>query len=375
MMLILIAPGAFKNSLTARQAAEAIERGLRRSGLQADLRLLPAADGGNGTLNAFLVNGGEQVEVTVEDPFGKPISSAFGLINNGHTAVIEMALASGLELITSLDPMTASTYGTGQLIKRALERGAKKLIIGMGGSATVDGGAGALEALGVKLLDSEGNPIPRGGGGLAQLAQVDPSALDKHWQEVEIVYATDVDNPAVGLDGAAAVFAPQKGATPEQVERLEANLQHFFSTITIQTGVDVRTVPGSGAAGALSGGLMSFLGGRIESGIDLLLHHNGFEERLKGASLIVTGEGRLDSQSVRGKTPLGIARRAQAAGVPVVAIVGSLAIEDEELHKAGIHAAMPITTEPMSLEKAITSADTLVEKAALRLGYLLQLQL
>lgn len=372
-MQVIIAPGAFKHSLTARAAAQAIARGLKRSGLPYELKLLPAADGGNGTLDAFLANGGERVSITVEDPFGNRIESAFGLLNDGRTAVIEMALASGLELISTLDPLRASTYGTGELMQAALDSGATQVIVGMGGSATVDGGAGALQALGVKLLDTNGNPISRGGGGLSQLDRVDASGLDPRWRKVEVIYATDVDHPAVGTEGAAAVFGPQKGATPEQVDLLEAGLQRFFGLIAAQTGVDVRTIPGGGAAGALSGGLIAFLGGRIEPGIDLLLAYNGFEQELSSAMLVVTGEGRLDQQSIRGKTPVGIARRAKAAGVPVVAIVGGLALDDDALDAAGIQAALPIVTEPMSLDSALQQAESLVERAALRLGVLLQI--
>lgn len=370
---IIIAPGAFKHSLSAAATAEAIARGLRRSGLDADFRLLPVADGGNGTLDAFLANGGERVAVTVENPFGERIDSAFGLIDNRRVAVIEMALASGIELITELDPLRASTYGTGELLKAALDSGAQQIIIGLGGSATVDGGAGALQALGIRLLDAAGNDLPRGGGGLDQLRTVDASALDPRWQDVEFIIASDVDNPAVGEDGAARVFGPQKGATPALVEQLEANLQHFFSVIAAQTGVDVRQTPGGGAAGAIAAGLLAFLQARIEPGIDLLLRHNGFEQELQGAALVLTGEGRLDSQSVRGKTPLGIARRSGAAGVPVVAIVGGLALDDAELHAAGIQAALPIVTEPMLLAEALKHAEALIERAALRLGYLLQI--
>ncbi len=372
-MKIVIAIGAFKHSLSASAAAEAVARGLRRSGLAADLVLLPIADGGNGTLDAFLTGGGQRLVRTVRDPFGRPVEAAFGVRDD--VAVIEMALASGLELIAAdeLDPLRASTYGTGELLSAALNSGVQRVIVGMGGSATVDGGAGCLQALGVRLLDADGQDVPPGGGSLHLIRQIDASGLDPRWREVEVIIASDVDNPTLGSDGAAAVFGPQKGATPAQVATLEANLRHFFTLVADQMGVDVRTLPGGGAAGALSAGLMAFLGGRIESGIDLIGDLLPFDQALTGADLLITGEGRMDTQTLHGKGPIGIARRAREYGVPSVALVGGLAIDDAQLHDGGIWAALPITTAPMSLERALADADALVERAALRLGYLLQL--
>ena len=373
-MKILIAPGVFKHSLGASAVAEAIARGLARSGLDANCDMLPIADGGNGTLDAFLAQGGKRVRVTVRDPLGREIEAAYGLIDDGHTAVIEMALASGLELVgaDNLDPLSTTTYGTGQLLQAALEAGARRFIVGMGGSATVDGGAGAVQALGVRLLDTNGNAIPDGGGGLAQVATVDASGLDPHWQETEVIIASDVDNPTLGERGAAAIFGPQKGASPADVDVLEANLRHYFTVIADQVGVDVRSVTGGGAAGALSAGLMAFIGGRIESGIDLILNHNRFVERLEEADLVITGEGRIDEQTIYGKGPIGVARLAREHGVPTVAIVGGLEADDALLHEAGIQAVLPVVTGPMALDEALARADELVERAALRLGYVLQ---
>ncbi len=373
---ILIAPGAFKHSLSASAAATAIERGLRRAGINTGLQQLPIADGGNGTLDAFLARGGERVSLTVDDPLGRPVKVAFGLLPDGETAVIEMALASGLELLTDAerDPLRASTFGTGQLMRAALERGAKRLIVGMGGSATVDGGAGCVEALGVRLLDAGGEPITRGGGGLADVATVDTSGLDPRWQDTRVIIASDVENPTLGDEGAAAVFGPQKGASPQQVATLEANLRHFFTVVSQQTGVDVRETVGGGAAGALSAGIMAFIGGEIESGIDLLLQHNRFAEALDGASLVITGEGQMDEQTIYGKGPVGVARLAAEQGVPTVALVGGLNVDDAVLHEAGIHAVLPIVDKPMPLADALTNADALLQRAALRLGYLLQLR-
>ncbi|MBC7870213.1 MAG: glycerate kinase [Chitinophagaceae bacterium] len=375
MKNVVIAPGAFKNSLSAQSASEAIARGLRRSGLNAALVLLPIADGGNGTLDAFLAAGGQRIVLQLDDPLGRKVPSAYGLLPDGKTAVIEMALASGLELLTNeeLDPLNASTYGTGQLMQTALERGARRFIVGMGGSATVDGGAGCVQALGVRLLDKNGDDLVRGGGALAYLHTIDTSLVDQRWHECEIVIATDVENPALGLEGAAAVFAPQKGASTADVVLLENALHHYFTIIEHQLGKDVKRVSGGGAAGAFAAGLMAFLDGKIESGIDLLLVHNHFEDHLKDADLVITGEGQMDSQTIYGKGPIGVARLAKKYGVPTVAIVGGLNVDDEILHEAGITAVLPIVNKPMSLEEAIANAAELVEQAALRLGYLLQM--
>ena len=372
-MRIVIASGAFKHSLSAVDAAEAIERGLKRSGLDADLVLLPIADGGNGTLDACLVGGGKRVISAVLDPLDRPIEAAFGFI--GDSAVVEMALASGLELLTpaELDPLRASTFGTGQLMQAALNSGIRRIIVGVGGSATVDGGAGCLQALGVRLLDNKGQEVGHGGGNLHQIAQIDISALDPRWREVEVIVASDVDNPTLGEQGAAAIFGPQKGASPAQIETLEANLRHFFTLVAEQLGVDVRASRGGGAAGALSAGLMALLDARIESGIDLILDLRGFDDMLKEATLVITSEGRMDDQTIHGKGPIGVARRARKRGVPTIALVGGLEIDDQLLHQAGLWTALPIIDRPMPLEAALAQADVLIERAALRLGYLLRL--
>jgi len=373
-MRIIVAPGAFKNSLRADEVARAIESGIARSGLDAEVMIAPIADGGNGTLDAFLASGGQRKTLTVEDPVGRPVEAAYGLLPDGQTAVIEMALASGLELLKGwqLNPMIASTYGTGQLMKAALDDGVKRIIIGMGGSATVDGGAGCLQALGVHLFDAYGRDVPRGGGNLDQIFVIDWQGLDPRWKNVEVLIASDVDNPPLGEKGAAAVFGPQKGATPQQVEKLEANLRHFFTLVRDQLGVDVLNVEGGGAAGAFAAGLMAFLNGRIVSGIDLILQYSGFTEALQEADLVITGEGQMDAQTIHGKGPIGVARLAQQHGVPTIAIVGGLNVRDDVLHDAGLQAVLPIVTGPMSLDEAIEHAAELVERAALRLGYILQ---
>jgi glycerate 2-kinase len=375
-MKIIIAPGAFKHSLSARAAAEAIERGLVKSGLGAEFRLLPIADGGNGTLDAFLAGGGERIETEALDPLGRRIRAAFGLLPDGETAVIEMALASGLELVRrdELNAIKASTYGTGILMQAALDAGARRVIVGIGGSATTDGGAGCLQALGVRLLDADMNLLPTGADALAQVRQVDFSGLDSRWQQVEVIVAADVENPAVGPNGTAAVYGPQKGANPAEVDFLDRVLTHFFGVIAAQTGKDVRDVPGGGAAGALAAGLMTCLPARIQSGADLTLDYNGFDAAVSTADLVITGEGRMDSQTLSGKGPIGAARRAKQLGVPTVALVGGLQIDDALLHEAGLQAVLPIIPGPMPLDEALQRAAELLEMAARRLGYLLQLQ-
>ncbi len=372
---ILVAAGAFKQSLTAAEACAAIARGLGESGLDAAIEQLPIADGGNGTLDAFLTTGGERISLPAMDPLMRPVDAAYGLIEEGRTAVIEMALASGMELLApaELNPLVATTYGTGQLMADALSRGVERIIIGLGGSATVDGGMGCLSALGLKLLDADGNAIPFGGGGLAELATIDDSGLNRRWGDVEIVIASDVENPTLGERGAARVFGPQKGADPAMVGLLERNLRHCFTTVNAQRGVDVRSVKGGGAAGAFAAGLMAFLNCRLESGIDLVLAHNRFREKLADCALAVTGEGQIDAQTLDGKGPLGVAQLAAEYGVPTIAIVGGLNIDDRLLHEAGVQAVFSIVDKPMTLEQALADAEDLTRRAALRLGYALQL--
>lgn len=372
---VLVAAGAFKQSLSAAEACAAIARGLGESGLGAAIEQLPIADGGNGTLDAFLATGGERVSVTVMDPLMRPVNAEYGLIEDGRTAVIEMALASGMELLApnELNPLVATTYGTGQLMADALSRGVERIIIGLGGSATVDGGMGCLSALGMKLLDADGNDVPFGGGGLAELTAIDEGGLDRRWDDIEIVIASDVENPTLGERGAARVFGPQKGADAAMVELLERNLRHCFTTVYEQRGVDVRAAKGGGAAGAFAAGLMAFLNCRLESGIDLVLAHNRFREKLADCALVITGEGQIDAQTLDGKGPLGVAQLAAEYGVPTIAIVGGLNIDDRVLHEAGVQAAFSIVDKPMLLEAALADAEDLTRRAALRLGYILKM--
>jgi glycerate kinase len=373
--VILIAAGAFKHSLTAAAACEAIARGLRASPLELPLVEFPIADGGNGTLDAYLRQGGEPISAEVRGPLGKSVDAAFGILPDGETAVIEMALASGLELIAKPDALAATTYGTGELIRAALDRGVKRIIIGLGGSATTDGGAGCLQALGLRLLDQRGTEISFGGGGLDQLASIDASQLDSRLDETEIIVAADVDNPAVGPNGAAAIFGPQKGASPADIDRLDAALKHWFILSREVTGLDVLHLPGGGAAGALAAGLMAYANAQIKSGVDLLLDYANFNRVLAAAALVITGEGKLDMQSLSGKGPIGVAKRAQAQGIPVIALAGTVDAEADMLQAAGINAAWPIVDHIMLLDEALHNGTSLLERAAFRLGCTLAVQL
>ena len=325
-MRIVIAPQEFKGSLTAIQAAQAIADGLRRGLPDADPVLVPMADGGPGTVDAVVTaKGGRWLETTVRDPLGAPVDAAWGIVA-GDTAVVEMAAASGLLLVPEArrDPRVTSTYGTGQLIAAALAAGCRRIIVGVGGSATNDGGAGVAQALGARLLDDAGHDLPPGGAALARLARIDGSDLDPRLREAQVFAATDVFNPLCGLHGASAVYGPQKGATPETVRELDAALAHYAAVIERDLGVRVLDVPGAGAAGGLGAGLVAFLGAQIVPGAQLVAEIVGLQQRIAGADLVIAGEGRLDAQTAFGKAPREVARLAHQAGVPVIAIAGTM---------------------------------------------------
>lgn len=334
------------------------------------------ADGGEGTVEALVdATGGRYVQTPVVGPLGEPVTARFGMLGDGTTAVIEMAAASGLPLVPPhrRNPMVATTYGTGQLIRKALDLGARRIIIGIGGSATVDGGAGMAQALGVRLLDAEGRELGPGGGELSRLSRIDLSGRDPRLQNAELLVACDVDNPLYGPRGAAPVFGPQKGATPEMVAQLDGNLHHMAEVIRRDLGVDVSQLPGGGAAGGLGAGLVAFCGARLQPGVELVIAANRLEERLRGADLVVTGEGALDRQTPHGKTPAGVGRLAQQLGIPAVAIVGAVGegVDRDLLRSCGLDAILPIVPRPMSLSDAMAQAELLLEQAGERLGWLL----
>ena len=366
-MSILIAPAAFKGSLTAGGAAAAMARGAQAAAPHARVVQLPRADGGEGTAAAMAAaSGGALRAAWVEGPLGAPVEAAYALLGDGVTAVVEMATASGLWLLRreQYDAPRASTYGTGQLIRAALDAGCRHLIVGVGGSATVDGGAGMAEALGVRLLDHAGQPIGRGGGGLAALHRVDLSGRDPRLDAVEVTVACDVTNPLIGPGGAAAVFGPQKGASPEQVDLLERNLSHLADVLRRDLGVRVADLPGAGAAGGLAAGLIAFLGARVASGFETVAAAVGLAERLDGCDLVLTGEGRVDGQTLSGKVIAGVARAAASQGVPVVVLAGGVLPDAYALHERGVTALFSIVPGPLALEEAEGRAAELIARCA-----------
>ncbi len=368
-MKIVVAPDSFKGSLSALQAAEAIEQGIGKVFSDANIKKIPMADGGEGTAQSLVdATGGQLLVERVADPLGNEIEAEYGILGDRTTAVIEMAAASGLTLvpIDRRDPFVTTTYGTGQLIKAALNRGCRKLIIGIGGSATNDGGAGMAEALGAKLLTSNGKSISPGGWGLGALDTINLSDLDSRLGATATVVACDVDNPLTGTNGAAHVYGPQKGATPEMIETLDANLARFASIVKRDMGRSVGDIPGSGAAGGLGAGLIAFLNAELKSGVEIIIDAVQLEKQLEGASFVVTGEGEINFQTVFGKTPVGVAKLAKKLGIPVIAIAGSIADGADEVHEAGIDAIIDIVPTPMPLEKAVRNAFDLTAEAATR---------
>ncbi len=361
---IIIAPDKFKGSLSAVDAAAAIGRGVARARPDAEVVLLPVADGGEGTVAAAVAAGYAEHIVTVEGPTGEPVKATFAV--RGDAAVIEMAEASGLRILPGhrAAPRTATTYGTGQLVTAALDAGARHIVLGIGGSATTDGGAGLAQALGVRLLDRAGAELPRGGAALADLDRIDVSGLDPRVAAAEFTVASDVENPLVGPQGAAAIYGPQKGASPEDVAVLDAALTRYAEILRRDVGIAVADVPGAGAAGGLGAGALAFLGAELTSGIALLLDVVGFRSAVQGASLVITGEGSFDEQTLSGKAPVGVARAAAAAGVPVVALVGRLAVTPEQLDAVGIRGARAVLELEPDLERAQRDAAPLLSRLA-----------
>ena len=368
-MRVVIAPDSYKGSLTAAEVAEAMAAGVRRVWPEAQLTLVPMADGGEGTVQALVdATGGRLITATVRGPLGDPVEATFGMMGDGETAVIEMAQASGLPLVPRerRNPLITTTYGTGELIRRALDEGAARLIIGIGGSATNDGGAGMAQALGVRLLDAAGQDLGPGGAELARLDRIDTSGLDPRLSAVEITVACDVDNPLTGPRGASAVFGPQKGATPEMVAQLDAALRRWAEVIRRDLGRDVENVPGAGAAGGLGAGLMALLNARLRRGVEIVVEATGLERHLTDADLCLTGEGNTDFQTAHGKTPMGVAQAARRHGVPVICISGGLGRDHRRIYDVGIDAALPIVPGPVDLDAAMASGAAYVADATER---------
>jgi len=373
-MRIVIAPNAFKGSLSALQAAEAIRDGVLAAAADADLVLVPIADGGDGTVDALVAaTDGERRTQRVRGPLMDDVDADYGVIDNGKTAVIEMAKAAGLALVPPQrrDPRVTTTYGVGELLLHAYDAGARQFIVGIGGSATNDAGAGMAQALGYHLLDDRGHELPPGGLALKRLARIHVGGVHGNWKEAVVDVACDVTNPLTGPSGASAVYGPQKGATPAMVAELDAALRHVAEIIRRDLGVDVEALPGAGAAGGLGAGLVAFAGARLRPGAEMIMQALNLDDRIKGADLVITGEGRLDSQTARfGKGPAAVARHARNAGIPVVGLGGSVADEAElSLLFDGVEATV---VEPGSLDDAIAQARPLLTRAASRVMRLLQ---
>jgi glycerate 2-kinase len=368
-MKVIIAPDSFKGCLSAKQVTLAMERGIRKAVHNDQLNLeiikVPMADGGEGTVDAIIEAAGGNIFVDdATDPLGKKISAFYGVLPD-NTAVIEMAATSGLNLITppERNPLRTTTYGTGQLILSALKKGCTNFIIGIGGSATNDGGAGMAQALGAKLLDHEGNDIGLGGGELAKVVKIDLSALNPSIKTAKFTIASDVKNTLCGPEGASYVYGPQKGATPEMVKILDDNLHHFAAVIKKDMGKDLLDVPGSGAAGGLGAGLLAFLGADIKSGITIVMEVANFEKEIRNTDFVITGEGATDFQSMFGKVPFGIAQVAKKWGKPVFCISGTLGTGYEKLYDIGITGLFSIVNKPMTLDEAINRGEELLEQA------------
>lgn len=367
---VVIAPDKFKGSLTAAEVAGHVAAGLRRVRPDVPLTLLPVADGGDGTVDAAVASGFSRVRTAVTGPTGEPVAASYAV--RGTTAVVELAEASGLRRLPGgeLAPLTASSRGTGELVDAALRGGARRIVLGLGGSACTDGGAGMAAALGVRFLDADGAELPPGGGELRRLASVEAGSLASRLADVEVIVASDVDSPLLGPDGAAEVFAPQKGASPEQVRVLEEGLARLASVAepvaaggVPRSGV-VAERAGAGAAGGVGFGAMAFLGATVRPGIGYLLDLLGFTEAVRGARLVVTGEGSLDPQSLRGKAPVGVAEAAAREGARTVAVAGRRALTGEQLHAAGIRDAFALTDLEPDPARCMADAGPLLERLA-----------
>lgn len=369
-MKFVIAPDSFKGGLTAKQAAETMARGIKRIYPNAEYELVPMADGGEGTVQSLVdATGGQLITAGVHNPFNELTKVDYGMLGDGKTAVIEMAAASGIQFINSqtANPLITTTYGTGELILDAIDRGASKIIIGIGGSATVDGGAGMAQALGVKLLKADGTAIGFGGGSLSDLDHLDISQIDPRVLKTTIAIASDVTNPLTGADGAAAVFGPQKGATPKMVKVLDKGLHHYAQVIARDTGKNVEDLPGAGAAGGLGAGLLAFTNAQMQHGVDLVIAATKLRNKASGADFVFTGEGGIDFQTKFGKTPYGVAQacKSVAPNAPVIVLAGNIGKGVESLYTAdAIDAIFSTPAGAKSLEQALADAENDIAQTA-----------
>lgn len=364
-MRVVVAPDSFKGSISARDLCAAARRGIHAVDPAIEVIELPLADGGEGTVeNMVYSTKGQTRLVQVNDPLGRPIRAVYGILGDDATVIIEMAQASGLPLLRpdERNPLITSSFGTGELIVHALNEGYRKFIIGLGGSATNDGGVGMLKALGASFYDQDGVLLPKGGASLEKLSYMDLSGLDKRLQESTFTIASDVNNPLCGANGASAVFGPQKGATPEMVQRLDMALSRFADVVEKQLGVDVRHLPGSGAAGGMGAGLLAFLHAEFKSGIELVMDAIQFEQNIQVADLIITGEGKLDDQTMAGKVIAGVCKKAKPYQIPTIAICGGMELTSEQMDEIGLLAGFSIVPKPCSLDEAMEQAEGWVQE-------------
>lgn len=374
-MKIVIAPDSFKGSATSLQVGETLKKGIETILEDAQISLMPIADGGEGTAQILVdALGGEWINLEVTGPSGNRVQSGYGVVGD-EIAIIEMANASGLLLVKDgiLDPMKTTTYGTGELIKDALQRGYRKIYLGIGGSATNDGGMGMAQALGYSFLSLEGKELAFGGENLSQLEQIVNTNRNRLLDDAKITVLCDVENPLFGENGAAYVYGPQKGASPEQIVLLDKGLRHYSKIIKQQRGIDISEKKGGGAAGGLGAGLYIFCNARIKPGVEVVLSILKFKEVLADCDLLVTGEGRMDSQSSQGKVPVGVSKLAKEEGVPVIAITGGVSGQVEELYNMGIDLILPIIDKPMELKEAMSDVDRLLLEAGKRIGRIIKL--
>jgi len=366
-LTILLAPDSFKESMTAKEVCEAMERGIKKVNKNINCIHVPMADGGEGTMQSLVdATGGKVYYSKVVGPLGNEVMASYGILGDGETGMLEMASASGIQLvpIEKRNPLITTTYGTGQLIKACLDYGVKRLLIGIGGSSTNDGGSGVVQALGGKLMDEEGNEIGFGGGELNKLAKIDLNDFDPRIKDIVIEVACDVNNPLCGNNGASNVFGLQKGATSEMIEELDINLKHFGTIVKEQLGKDILNVPGAGAAGGLGAGLMAFLNGTLKKGIEMVIEYTKLEEKVKLADMVWTGEGSIDFQTQYGKTPLGVATVAKKYNKPVIAFAGRVGEDIEVLYDKGIDSIFSIIRELTTLDEALAKGKENIEKTA-----------
>jgi len=365
-MKIVVAPDSFKGSLTAVEVSDAIEQGAREIFPEAEIVKIPMADGGDGTVQCLInATGGEILREKVTGPLGDEVLASYGILGDKKTAVIEMAEASGLTLVpeNKRNPLITTTYGTGQLIKAALDQGCKKMIIGIGGSATNDGGAGMVQALGVKLLDREGKKIGFGGGELKKINRIDISNLDNRLSDTKTLVASDVNNPLCGPKGASRIYGPQKGATPEIIEELDESLAHFAEIIKKDLNKDIKNMLGAGAAGGLGASLMAFLDAELRPGIEIMIEVVKLEQAIKDADLVITGEGKIDSQTIYGKAPIGVAKIAKKYNIPVIAVAAIIGDDADIVHQYGISSLISVSGTPMRLDESVPNKVSLIKNS------------